>query len=455
MTTSSLKNIVLIDLQYPYGKNHVYMNGSLCAIAASLMAMGHWVKILDFNIDDSDDSKILQQILDADLVGISVIGSPFIPSAIEFSNRFSSKVTLIGGQVIAKLQREQFEQLFKGTRATQVISTADLAIALGCSPQVIPDSFSSPLTPVWQSMGKQRLKEYLSHEFALLVSQGCAYDCVFCGAKKREREQFVNLEIFTKDMLFIVNSAKEFGLTKIEAYASSLDFFQNPERVTKYLEVLAKIRKQTGVDFKVRCLSCVKSFVRAYRKVDNLGALLNLAGLWCIGFGVDGTDEEVWKSQNKTHNDLNEVNFCLDICQSAGVRSEVLMVMGFAKDTAHSLWKNLRSSLRYVYRWKKVVLRPYLAKPFIPGNDEWLTDPRVQQVIKNPDLFFNLDFCALGSRLTHPRRIHRWICNLAYLAIIALLTPTGHCTTSPLFPQGSGSLKGLRRLVNRLMPFDR
>jgi radical SAM superfamily enzyme YgiQ (UPF0313 family) len=448
-----VKDIVLIDLRYPYGKSKAYMNGSLCATAASLIAIGNKVVMLDFNIDDSDDPKVLDQIQQADLVGISVIGSPYIPSAIDFVRRFASKTILIGGQAIAKLTREQFRQLFGNTNAVQITSNADLAQTLDCSPGDIPDPFSSPMTPVWQSMGKDRLEYYLRREFALVLSQGCNRKCDFCGAEKKQRERFVELDIFKSDMLFLASTAKGMGLAKIEAYASSLDFFQNPEEVAKYLEALAQTRKQTGVDFKVRCLSCTDSFVSAYRKIDHLENLLNRAGLWCIGFGVDGTDEKVWKSQHKTHNDLHDVNLCLDICEAVGVRSEVLMVMGFAKDTAHSLWKNLRYSIRYVRRWKNVVIRPYLAKPFIPGNKEWRTDPRVSQVIENPDLFYNLDFCALGSRLTHPRRIHRWLCNLSYLTMIVLLTPGGHCTTSPLLPQGN---KGrLTKLVNRLMPFDR
>lgn len=450
------KNIVLIDLQYPYGKKKVYMNGSLIAIAASLMAMGHKVEVLDFNIDELSNPKVKQQIQEADLVGISVIGSPYISDAIAFARKFANKTIAVGGQVVAKLTPQQFASLFVGTRAAQVSSNADLAPLLGCDPSGIPSAFSVPLSPVWQSMGDSRLRQYLEREFALVLSQGCAYNCLFCGAEKQQLEQFVKPENFRQDLLFLAESAKTLGITMLEAYASSLDFFQNPEKVVVYLKILAEVRRQTGVDFRVRCLSCIKSFLRTYRKIDNLGKLLWEAGLWCIGFGADGTDEEVWRAQHKTHNDLDELVLCLDICQMMGIRGEMLMVMGFAQDTISSLWKNVCISVRFAGRWKDVVIRPYLAKPFIPGNSDWQTDSRVSKVIENPELFYNLDFCAFGSRLTHPRRLHRWLCNAAYLLVIVLLRPFDRCCTSPLLPQGSNGLYlKIAKLVNRLMPFDR
>jgi hypothetical protein len=452
-STFTPKSIVLVDMRYPYGKKHIYMNGSLCAAAARLVAMGNKVTLLDFNIDDPRDPEILSQIRDADLVGITVTGSPHIPGAISFAKEFANQIVMVGGQTVAKLEREQFETLFQGTSAVQIASDVDLAKVLGCNPLEIPPVYKSSLIPVWMGVHPRRLRMYLQNEFSLFVSQGCAYQCDFCGAEKQQKEKFVDEDIFLANLTFLANEAKRGKIKKLEMYASSLDFFQNPEKVARHLDILARVRAETGIDIRVRCLSCMKSFLRAYDSIPDLPNLLKRAGLWCIGFGVDGTDEEVWRSQHKRQNDMHEVVRCLDICHRIGIRSELLMVMGFPQDTAKSLFQDVVSSVRFVRRWSTVVTRPYLAKAFIPGNKGWATEAAVQNVVANPRLFYNLDFCAIGSRLTHPRRIHRWMSNAAYLAMIALLTPTGHCTTSPLLPQGS--MGRLARMINRLMPFDR
>lgn len=463
------KNIVLVDLPYPYGKKKVYMNGSLMALAAQLRAAGHSVKTFDHNQDNPPGTEEYLVWEWAEVIGITVIGAPYIPSAIKFAERYSTarnmqkpdrplKPLMIGGQVIANLDSRQFSKLF-GDHPIQIGSDRHLRYVVSSSAPdgEMPSAFESPIRPVWEEMDTELLRQYLSKEITLVFSQGCTYQCVYCGAAKGQKEQFVSLKVFKTDMLFLARKAKEFGLTKLEAYASSLDFFQNPELVARYLEVLAQVQQEvSGVEFRIRCLSCVKSFLRAYRKIDNLGQLIRRAGLWCVGFGVDGADEAVWKSQHKTHNELSEVVLCLDICQQMGIRSEVLTVTGFAQDTFTSLCKNVRNSIRYVLRWKNTVMRPYLAKPFIPGNDDWATDSRVQRTTDNPSLFYNLDFCAVASPLTHPSRAHRWLSNAAYLAIIFLLRPFGRCATSPLLPQGQGGLYGkLAKLINRYMPFDR
>ncbi len=264
------------------------------------------------------------------------------------------------------------------------------------------------------------------------------------------------IELFRQNVLFLAQQARALGLTKLDCYATSLDFFQNPMVIAEHLAVLADVQQQTDVRIGVRCLSCLDSFLRASREIPNFADVVRRSGLWCVGFGVDGTNEETWRAQRKVQNHLNDVAECLDICQAIGVRPEILMVLGFPEDDWRRCWSNFKNSIRYAWRWRTSVSRPYLAKPFIPGNEGWVKQPdRAQQLIDDPQRFFNLDFCALGSQLTHPDWRHRWMCNLTYLAIIIVLTPLGRCVTSPLLPQGSGGLGGrLGKVINRWIPFD-
>lgn len=451
------KKIVLIDLRYPYGKKNPYMSGSIADLAARMMAVGHTIHIVDLNIDNVGDDRVKHLFAQADIIGISVIGSPYIPQAIDLAGLLTSLYynipILVGGQVIKKLRPGQFEKLFQGTNAVQIRNHADLVSHFG----TIPPPMSMPYEPTWRRMGDARLRQYLEREFTLVVSQGCKFNCGFCGAAKAQREQFVEIDNFRGDLRFLATSAKSFGLRELRCYTTSLDFFQNPEKVAPYMEALAEVQAETGVAVRVRCLSCMTSFLQADKQLPDFANLVRRSGLWCVGFGADGTDESVWQAQKKRQNHLNDIAVCLKRCLEIGVRPELLMVLGFPEDTMQSSWKNFKNSIKYVWSFPGTIIRPYLAKPFIPGNEGWTAETeRVWEVVKDPDLFYHLDFCALGSRLTHPRFWHRLLCNLTYLGIIGTLTPFNRCTTFPLLPQGDGGWRArIARTVNRLMPFDR
>jgi hypothetical protein len=359
---------------------------------------------------------------------------------------------VLGGQVIRGLHPDEFRRIF-GRRVVQVASDEDAEMVFG----QLPPIFSVPHRPVWERMGDARLRQYLSREFALVLSQGCVFGCNFCAARKGEREEHRDLVHFRTDMEFLRDKARAFGLTGLECYASALDFFQNPQTVAEYMRVLAEVFAGSGVQFRMRALSCMNTFLKASRVLPDFAELVRNSGLWCVGFGVDGPDESVWRQQNKVQNHTNDVADCLNLCESMGVRAEVLMIMGYPSNGVRDLWLTVRNSFRYSRQWPNVVLRPYLAKVLLPGNLGWETRPaEVEKLIRNPEQFFNLDLCALGSPTTHPRRWQRWLANLSYLGVIIGLSPWGKCATSPLLPQGVGGVLGwLARRLNRFMPFDR
>jgi hypothetical protein len=319
-------------------------------------------------------------------------------------------------------------------------------------------------------MDPARLSEYLSHEMTLEVSQGCRYNCKFCAARKGQKEQMKNLVVFEDDLRFLAQQARASGIETLKFYASALDFFQNPESIGRMLSVLAHVQGEEGIQIKVRCLTSMSTFLYARGILNSLiqegqdecfcgfsdfSELLNRAGLYCIGFGVDGTDESVWQRENKRHNQPHQVQECISLCKDMGIRTELLMVLGFPEDTTRILWKNFKNSVRYVFESKYVVLRPYLAKTFVPGNEGWT--PEIEKImVADPQRFYNIDYCAIGSPLTHPNRWNRWMSNGTYLTIIGLFYPFGRCDTLPLLPQGEkGAYGTIAKFVNRIMPSDR
>lgn len=455
------KAITMIDLKYPYGKPKIYLSGSTIVASSRFLHLGYDVHNIDLNIDEWDDSLIQTMIKNSDFVGVSLIGAPYIPSAIELVKKLDSTHTpvLLGGQVVEKLSTEQFNSLFKNTNAKQIVNDADLVNVLGCTLGELKSPYSLIFSPVLENLGDERLKVYMSREMTMVLSQGCHFQCAFCAAAKSQRETFRSFEVFSGDMRFLAKKAKKFGLKKLEFYASSLDFFQTPNTIVRYLEELALIQKEYGVQFRIRGLSCMTSFLKTadYVGEDKLNILLKNSGVWCIGFGVDGSDQTVWKAQKKRQNSLSDIKDCLDMTQRMGVRAEILMVMGFPEDTKETLKKNIKDSFRYVYHWNHTILRPYLAKQYVPGNDGWKSgDKQIEAFMQNPQYFFNLDFCAIGSEVTHPNKKHRVWSNFCYLFIIGAFTSFGKCVTSPLLPQGNSGFYGwISKIINRIMPFDR
>lgn len=132
--------------------------------------------------------------------------------------------------------------------------------------------------------------------------------------------------------------------------------------------------------------------------------------------------------------------------------------MGFPEDNFRSLAKN------YFYTIVRAlehgaISRPYLAKPFVPGNDGWNDTKykeRIEEILDNPDLFLNLDFATLGSETTHPNFKHRLISNILYTALILTLEPTKRNTTYPLIPRTKSRIwNTIAERVNKAIPFDR
>jgi len=455
-----MKRITLIQPQYPYGKRQIYLGGALLALASSLHATKEYiVDIFDLNITSL--STILDNIRSSDYVGITVLGSPYIPSAIELSKKLLLRgiktPILIGGQCIEALPTEDFQRVFRSTNARQIKDEVDLLNILGINRVSMPSVYNLPFISALQRIPDGELKKYLSTELTLFISQGCGFKCSFCGAKKGRLERYRDTNSIEIDLTYICSKSKEFGISELNFYASNLDFFQKPKELLERLDLISRIKSEFGIEIKIRALACMSSFINAAKSIPDLKKRLGSSGVWCIGFGVDGTDKAVWRAQNKNQNKESDIPKCLNLCENYGIRAEVLMIMGFPQDTFKTLFKNFINSFGYVVKYKNTMLRPYLAKESIPGNEEWGQNPRyVERFLENPKLFYNLDFCMIGSKLTHPRFWHRLFSNFIYLAICGIFTPFGKCCTSPLMPLGKNRLwNRFATWWNRVVPFDR
>jgi len=456
------KKVSIFRLPYPYGKSQIYLPTDLLLVASRLKNVGIEAIVHDLNLHHL---LSLSNFEEQDAFGIGVFGTPYILGAMHLAQTLSfksNKPVMVGGQVIEKLPEEHFDKIF-GDTATQVRGDQDLTSLLEISPSALPSPYETPITPVLRDLSSTDLRNYLSREFSLFVAQGCMFACDFCAAEKKQPERYRDLSVIEEEVRELTTRAKSFGLERLAIYLSSLDLFQSPEPLARTLDIFARQSRDSGVQYSLRGLARVDSFLKALEHAPELERLIAESGVNTIGFGVDGTTEKIWRSQHKGHKDLSEVDRALDKCKDVGITPELLMVMGFPEDTLGSVTKNYLYTVARAYT-HGAVSRPYVAKQFVPGNEGWcnpLYAEGVRTMVENPEMLVNNDFATLGSPLTHPRRFHRYISNLAYLGVIATLEPFGRNATYPLLPraQGTGFLARTQNKIvdkiNKRIPFDK
>ena len=454
------QSAVMLRCAYPYGKQQTWLPTDLHKVSARLETVGIRTDVVDLNFD-----SLPQDLGDYDFIGIGVVGAPYIPVSRKLAQEVrerTGKIPMLGGPGVEYLTPEQFNHLYGD--AIQVRNDLDLSKAVG---RIVPAVYGVSIADRIKDMDSERLKKYLEGEFSFFVSQGCKYACDFCAADRtRNRNKVVERFslVMRTDLEAITEKAVEFGIPKLTMYITSLDLFQNPKQFREALEVFAEASRKYGIKYDLRGLSRVDSFLTALEAEPRLYGVVPEAGLKVVGFGVDGTTEEVWKSQHKGNKRLSDVNKAFTLCSEMGITPEALMVMGFHDsngvpvDNQKSLRKNVEYSINRA-ETMGVVARPHVAKDMVPGNNGWKSptwEKQRQQLLENPELFRNLDFVALASEITHPDEEFRQHVNDAYLDIVRALTPTGHCVTSPLMPYtGEEHQDRVAETFNMLVPFDR
>lgn len=183
---------------------------------------------------------------------------------------------------------------------------------------------------------------------------------------------------------------------------------------------------------------------------------MDQAGLWSIGFGVDGTSKKVWRSIKKGHNNLDECIEAIRLTREEfGIVPEIFMVIGHEEDTPEVLAQDIEFTLDMVDRFGATP-RPYVAKNIVPGNSGW-KDPKnqeyVEKLIEHPDNFFALEYGALPSPLTHPNRDMREAIKNAFHMLASI---PGN-TTEIIYPISADIKENVKNIYLRLNEgkFDR
>lgn len=463
---SSRKNILLINPAYPHGKPQVYLPTGLLNFGSRLLAIGNEVTLWDMNLVQEEK---LNTVSSFDTICISIVGAPYIPSARRYVSTIIESgfngIIAIGGQGVARMKNADFRTFFPQQQASQysenrienrsgggIGSNIKQVLALNQEP---PSEFDTSMAPMLEKIPEEQLLKYLSQEFSIFTSQGCKYNCQFCQASKAMRETFRSCASLTEELIYIFRLLSKHGQKTVTMYLSSLDTFQNPEKMEEQLQAISSICTRFKIKPIIRGLSTSRSAIQAHSTDPEIIKRWKTYGLQTIAFGSDGASEDDWERQNKKHNSIGEIEDAISICREAHIVVELLMVIGFQDSKISDLYAALLFSLNHAL-FNRCVIRPYLAKTKTPGGNWSHNSNQEQKFLSDPDTIIRIDYAMLGSKHTHPSIINRWTSNIVYLAIIGMLAPLNLCATRPLVPIPK---KGLRKIIaskiNQLMPFDK
>lgn len=457
------REVVLVQPRHIYAppaelcrKAHVYMPTSLLTAASRLIEAGVSVSVHDENIDPDATPS-------AELLGINLLGAPYIERGREFAQRLSRNskkgVLALGGQVIAGFSREEIRQLF-GSTAVSGNNDGELANAFGFDVRALRPPEETSLVPAYETLSDSVMREYFAGEFGFYLSQGCKFSCTFCAANRsrldpssrafiRVGERYRKVDVVTRDLMYLADRALGLHFDRLQLYLSNLDLFQSPDQLGHFTECVNNVRRaRPGFRFEMRGLSTVASFLDVHRAKPEIIERLVEAGLHRVGFGIDGATAVVFQ---KTHKPQRR-EMCDEAIRMArveyGLTPETLMVFGHVNiDTEESLACS-RDFTRAMLDEYGACPRPHVAKSAVPGNDGWNAAEWkgvVDVLLANPHLFQTLDFTALPSTLTHPDAEFRDAATKFFIEVCEL----GSCITRYVRPEepsmGETELAEVRR----------
>lgn len=431
------KKVTLIQPRHIYAPHidtnilgHIYMPNSLFAAATIMRHLDFEIKIFDENIEKLN--------LNTNLVGINLLGAPYIPVALDYITKirkdFGKNIKFVlGGQIISGLTGTQLFKIF-GENVFNGNNEVSLLPALGIKTNNYPDVLKISLIDTYQKISDSTLRIYLENEFSFFLSQGCKYQCSFCAADRtykptnsnisiRKKEEYRDFNIIEKDFKYLVHKAKSLGIDELNIYLSNLDLFQSPIELSKFAAILETIKFNVPIKLNLRGLSTVPSFLNTHRKTPYIINAIKDVGLQRIGFGIDGSTPNVWKNTKKPQNHSDCLN-AIRICREEyNITPETLMVFGHNNYDDENSLKLAEYFLKEMQELYGAYPRPHISKDIVPGNDGWRDKKNaiiVNHFCDNPILFQNLDFTCTPSKFTHPNDYFRKLVTKYYTKVCNL-----------------------------------
>lgn len=396
---------------------------TLLHVRARLMEAGVTTDFIDHNVEPERQPE-------TDVVGLTVLGMPYIPIVRSMARKLLSEghEVIIGGQTVEGLvsrdrdtnditDRQQFDAFF-GEDALVGNDTKALSTTVGIDPAVFGTTRNerlerwkkTSLVPAYESLSEADLRFYLNGLIPFEIAQGCEKACTFCSAAKNRPEAYRDTEIFERDLTWLLDTAEGLQIDSLNMYLTNLDLFQTGRALSKFADSVIRITKERqSVRLRMRGLCTVDYFHALHTEHPDVLHKIKAAGLERVGAGVDGWSYDVWRSIGKTHNDETKcIEFIEESGETYGIQPEALMVYGHEKDTAVTM-EQANEFLRWASGEHNATPRPHCDKDLVPGNVYWAdavrkNDPRLLFLHTHPEYCQAFDFCAAPSSLTHPDR---------------------------------------------------
>ena len=474
--TRTKRRVVLIQPSHSWGRKEAGLPSVLTNLGARLMAAGMEVELVDLRVEGDplrngvwQHQPVLEKLWGADYIGITVIGPSYINVVVDLIREIRDvgmrHPILVGGTGVDRVSHDDFSRWFAGLGVVHQMSRSDdlrdredsacIEECLGLAPGALPTRWEVSALPMLQKTPDTVLRHYLRYEFFPFIADGCIYKCAFCIARNGVPERYRAVHLVVEETRFCCEKARQFGYTELSAYVSSLDVLQNPRAFEVVLAAMRRVADVCGVTLDVRGLATIAFAEKSFRADPDLPQRLAANGFRAVSIGVDGSDPETWKRQNKGHNSLPKLWRVVDVLQEAGIKVAFFMVVGFPGTPLRvmllDLWFSLYSALFF-----GVLIRPYMARTVTPsttGGVWTVKNPVVRSIQREYRFLEEMEFAMIATPRTHPKWQERWMANFVYLAIFILLRPFGCCLTHPLFST-AGRFGWLAQFLNRRMPPD-
>ena len=415
----------------PEGEGHIYTPTSLWTMGSKL---GVDIDYADENIRPADINQY-------DIIGVNLVGLPYIDVVRErfrsILEKGSCQKLFVGGTMIEGLVTKPQE--FGGkkfsvyTREELVrffgehIGDGNLpaiAKATGADYETLPKDEFVSLIPAYKKIPDEDMRKYLdsSREISFYLSQGCIQNCDFCGANNNKEEQYRDMHVIEKDLIYLTERALKLGIHELSMYLSNLDVFQTPEVLGKFASlVLALRRKYPGFEYRIHGLAITSSLVRTRKQFAHVLRDIKDAGFHTVGLGVDGGDDETRRLVHKGFVNDGNVLESMAICNEFDITPETIMVFGGPRETQQSLDNAVELTGKLQEKFGAVP-RPHVFKDLIPGNKYWnetAFTPRAKErkeiMFADPRYCQAQDFKAMASSLSHSNETQRGMVNESYV----------------------------------------
>lgn len=353
----------------------------LASIAAALRDKGFMCHIIDANILNLDNDRVLRHVrkLGPAIVGISinvvtaraglnlarqikenhkeilvVLGGPQANICIEENLRFSKADAVVTGEgelTMLEIAQRHYSQpkdnLFQGLNGVVYTTAGGIVVNPPRERILNLDSLPYPAYDLLPGMGLYLTRARRKPAVSVITSRGCPYQCIYCNKNifgSRMTALSAGRVVGLFEML-----VKKYGVRQIDIYDDN--FTLDRKRAAEIFDLIAErkwgllINMQTGV--------------RADSMDAELVGKMKKAGVFKIGFGVESGSPEILKTAKKEL-DLSRVLEAKRLAQKSGIMTYGFFILGLPGENAQTL----QQTIDFAKRMDPVVANFCIAMPF-------------------------------------------------------------------------------------------